>query len=152
VKPHDAGHIAREYAVEHHRVHLHVEVQRGSKTLHDHDSPTPTIRDAAHPSLPTVPAKDRPHIHRNDCPTQGMVPRQDVPHPRWQRQHPLSYRYIRKDIVHQMRRALGHTASTTTGTEPSAFAQERDEPRQTVPVARLFHVRAKRLVVIAHNL
>jgi hypothetical protein len=61
---------------------------------------------------------------------QVVIPRQPIPKPMRQRQHPLTYRHRREHMVDQVRGAISHAAATTAGTQRAPLARERHEPIQ----------------------
>lgn len=120
--------VASEHAVKHQGMQVHVQVQRRAEPLHDDHGATAPVGDPPPTGMAAVPAQNRPYEHRNHRTAKRMVPRQGIPHPRRQRQDPLPDRHIGKHVVHQVRRALGHTPAAATRTEAPALARERDEP------------------------
>lgn len=44
-----------------------------------------------------------------------------------QRQHPLAYRHMGDDVIHQVRRSLRHAPGSARWAEPAPLATERDE-------------------------
>ena len=89
----------------------------------------PATRLRRRPARPAPqPAVDRAEEHADDRPAQCVVPRQPIPDPPRQRQHPLPHRRVREDGLDQMR-GLGirsESAKQRTASEQQISAQLRD--------------------------
>ena len=95
--------------------------------LHDCDGAAAHITETALPGTGAQMAEHLAQQHPHDHLAQVVAPSEQVADPMRQREHPLPYRDIRDDVIHQMRRTLGHSASATARTEPSTLARERDQ-------------------------
>jgi hypothetical protein len=76
-------------------------------------------------------AQDATHAANQDArngPAEVVIPRQSVPQPVWQAEHPLPNRHIRKHVVDQVCGALRHAAATAAWAEGTAFTGEGHEP------------------------
>jgi hypothetical protein len=71
-----------------------------------------------------------PNGNTHDGATQVVIPRQPVPKPMRERQHPLSHRHRREHVVHQVRGAFRHPAPGAARAGRPPFARKRDEPIQ----------------------
>ena len=115
--------------------------------MHDHDGPTATIRYAAVAGLTTVPDEDRPHVHRD-----GNVSTLCRTHTSGKTS---STRCAARSTMRRpppLDRARGGPEHRRRAASQIVLERALGKPRQTVPIARLYDVRAKRRVVIAHNL
>ena len=56
------------------------------------------------------------------------IPGTAIPERVRQRQHPLAYRDFRNDVIDETGGGIGHSAPTTRGAEPSAFARKSQQP------------------------
>jgi hypothetical protein len=120
--------VAREDAVEHERVEVHVQVQRATEALNHHDGAAAAVLDA---SVAGPITQDATHAANQDArngPAEIVIPRQTVPQSVREAQHPLPDRHIRKHAIDQMSGAFRHAAATTARAERTAFARERHEP------------------------
>ncbi len=105
-----------------------VEIERSTEPLHDDHGASPRVNDARLTGPSPEESEDGAHRDGRDRPTQVMVPRQQVAQRMWERQHPLSHRHVREDVVAQMGGALGHPPSGTAGTHGPPLTGEGDEP------------------------
>jgi len=129
----------REDAVQHQRVHVNVQVERAAEALHDGHASTTAIRDARPTRLGAQRTLDRVHEDRDNRATEVVVPRELIPKPVRQAEHPLSHGHIRKDPINQMCCALRHPAAAAARTEAAPLARERHEailPARRAPEAR----------------
>lgn len=117
----------RKHAVQHQRVDVHVEIERRPEALQDGHGPGAPIADAGAPGSTTQPTSNRPRVHGHDGTTERMIPGQQVPQPRRQREHPLPHGHIWKHAIHQMRGALRHATPPAARAEAAALAGERDQ-------------------------
>jgi hypothetical protein len=98
---------------------------------------------APKPMSGEVPARQgirpsRANGHAAEGAAQVMIPRQQVPQPMRQAQHPLTDWHIGQDVIDQMRSPLRHAPPTTARAEPAALAREGDqsiEPARGAPKA-----------------
>jgi hypothetical protein len=126
MKPDHTRPVAREHAVEHQRVDVHVEIEGSPEPLDDRDGASARLLDASGARMVLQPAEDGAEEDRGDAAAQVVVPREPVPHLR-QAQDPLSNGDVGDDAVHQMCGAFRHTATTAARTHRSPLARERDE-------------------------
>jgi len=134
VKPQPLA-VLREHAIDREHMDVDVQVQRASESLDDGHSTAATIDDAIPTRATSDDAEHGAHVHGDDRATQIVIPRQHVPQPVRQTQHPLSHRHVGEHMIHQVRRAFGHAPAATTGTEPAAFAREGHEAIVAAPIA-----------------
>lgn len=73
------------------------------------------------------PAAHRAQEHRDDGATEVVIPGEPIPQAVGQAQHPLPHSHIGKDVIDQVRGALGHPPPTAARTERPAFARKRDQ-------------------------
>ena|SRR5437870_4023860 len=102
-----------------------------TEALDDQDGATAPIGDAL---VARAAAEEPEHCadgHAADRAAQVMIPRQQVPQPMRQAQHPLTHWHIGPDVIDQMRSSLRHAAATTARAEPAALAREGDESIET---------------------
>ena len=75
-------------------------------------------------------------VDREHGATELVVPREEIAEPMGQAQHPLAYRNMRQDAVHETRGALGHTPAPAARAEAAALAGKGHEPLEgAVPTA-----------------
>jgi hypothetical protein len=67
-------------------------------------------------------------VDREHGATELVVPREEIAEPMGQAQHPLAYRNMRQDAVHETRGALGHTPAPAARAEAAALAGKGHEP------------------------
>jgi hypothetical protein len=117
-----------EDAVEEQRVEMDVQVQPAPEPLDDrHRARSPSADASAAPAL-TLEAKQHADRHPEHRARQPVIPRQHVPQPIRQAQHPLAHRDSRQYPVDQPGRALGHASPAATRAEASPLARERHQP------------------------
>ena len=107
---------------------MDVEIQRRAKALHDGDRSAATVGDAGPPGPAPQEPEHRAQENGHDGPAEVMVPGQEVADTERQAQHPLPYGDGWKDVVHHVRRVLGHPSCAAARTEAPPFAREGDQP------------------------
>ena len=112
-----------------------VEIERPAEPLDHGHGPSATIVHAVQARAAPQPAEHSAQEDRDDGAAQRVVPRQLVAQAKRQAQDPLPDRDIREDVVHQVRGALSHPATTAAWTEAPSLTGERDEPVQAAGVA-----------------
>lgn len=105
-------------------------VKGDHEALDDHHSAAPAVGDAVTPGATPEEPEHRPQGHAGHSPTQLVIPRQQVPQPMRQAEHPLSDRHVGQDLIDEMRRPLGHPATTAPRAESAALAREGHEAIQ----------------------
>jgi hypothetical protein len=129
MKPHDAT-VVREHTVQHERVQMNVQVQRSTEALNNHYGAAATIVDA----VTTRAAPEEPEYRADgraaDRAAQVVIPRQQVPQPMRQAENPLADWHVRKHMIDQMCRPLGHPPAAAPWAEPAALAREGDQSIQ----------------------
>jgi len=126
MKPHGAT-VVREHAVQHERVQMDVQIQRATEALDDHHGAAAPVADAVAACAAPEEPDHRADGHAADRAAQVMIPRQQVPQPMRQAEHPLTDWHIGPDVIDQMRRPLRHAPAATAGAEPAALAREGDQ-------------------------
>jgi hypothetical protein len=111
------------HLVQHEAVQVKVEVGRRAEALDQRDGTAVAFVGLEPGSLEQMAREHALHHlqHRRD--QLGLHGQQHAQRDR-QRQHPLPHRYVRDDMVHQVRGGLRHPPRTARGTEPAAFAAE----------------------------
>ena len=112
-----------------------IQIQRTAETLHDGHDPAASVRLPGRAGRVPEEAEDRPDADPDDRAAQVVVPREPVPQPMRQRQHPLPHRHPREDVVHHVRSAFRHAPPPAARTARSGLARERDQPVETTVVA-----------------
>jgi len=77
-----------------------IQIHRAAETLHDGHNPAASVRLLGRAGRLPEEAEDRPDADTDDRAAQVVVPREPVPQPMRQRQHPLPHRHPREDVVH----------------------------------------------------
>jgi hypothetical protein len=86
-------------------------------------------------ALLAIEVAQRPGMDREHRTGEPVIPRQEVPQPIGQREHPLAHRNERNHFVHQVRGALGHPPAPAARAEPPALAGERQQVLKCTTVA-----------------
>jgi hypothetical protein len=123
------------HAVEHERMHVHVQVQRSAKPLDDRHGPATAPDRAVLPRPPPKRAEHRTHEHTRDRPTQLVVPCEHVTQLVRQAQDPLAHRHFWKYVIDQVRCSLRHSSPAAARTDGPALTGERDKPIETARAA-----------------
>lgn len=84
--------VVREHAVQHQHVQVDVEIERAAEALQDRHGAAAAVGDAVTACTAPEQSEHRPHGHAAHGPTQVVIPREQVPQPMWQAQHPLPNR------------------------------------------------------------
>ena len=116
-----------EDPVEGQRVKVHVQVEAAAETLHGGHGPGAAPGDALSLGLLAIELAQRPGMDREHRAAEPVIPRQEVPQPIGQGEHPLAHRDGRNHVVHQVGGTLGHPPAPAARTEPPALAGERDQ-------------------------
>jgi hypothetical protein len=119
---------AREHAVEHERMQVDVEIECPTETLHNNDGPASCVPEPARLGPRPQVALYSAEQHASHRRAQVVAPSQGVADAWRQGEHPLSHGHLRPDVIHEVRRALGHATSATGRTEPAPLAREGHEP------------------------
>jgi hypothetical protein len=90
----------REHAIQDERMEVEIEVERTTEALDDDDAAGAAVTDAGIPRAVSQPAKHGLRKYRGHRAAQIVVPREQVPQPVRQTQHPLADRYVGEDVVH----------------------------------------------------
>ena len=135
----DSASVHSEHAIQDERVEVDVEIEGAAEALNDRHGAAAAIGDAVSPSA--MPEEPEHHSQRDadDGATQLVIPSDQVPQPMRQTQDPLSNRHIRKHMIDQMRRPLGHPATAAPRAEAAALARKGHEailPAGGAPKAR----------------
>jgi hypothetical protein len=123
MKPDPTGRVAREHAVEHQRVDVHVQIERPAEPLNDGHGPPAWLLETDGARVVPQQAEYGAQEDSGHPTAQVVVPREPVPQSVRQTQDPLSNRYVREDVIDQMHGTLGHAATTATGTERPPLAR-----------------------------
>jgi hypothetical protein len=130
-----AGGVAREHAIEHQGMDVHVEIQRPAEPLdHGHRAPA-RLREARGTPLLAQQAEHGAKEHGGHPAAQVVVPGQPLPQPVRQTPHPLPHRDVNNDVVDQVCRAFRHAAATAARTQRPSLARAIDGPVQAAVVA-----------------
>lgn len=97
MKPQHAVRVLGEHAVEHERMRVHVDVERGPETLDDGHGSAPAVGDAVRSGPPPQEPEHGAHEHPDHTTTARMIPCHHVPEMVRNRQDPLTDRNRRKD-------------------------------------------------------
>jgi hypothetical protein len=122
-----AGRVRREHPIRHQRMDVNIKIEGTPEALQDRHCAETAAPDAAPLRARPQPPAHRAQIHDDHRTAQRMVPRDEIPQPRRQREHPLADRDGGKHAVDEMRGALRHPPASTTRTEPPAFAGKRHQ-------------------------
>ncbi|HZB77445.1 MAG TPA: hypothetical protein VE526_14530 [Solirubrobacteraceae bacterium] len=107
---------------------MDVEIQSAPEALDDrHRARSPGPDAIAARALP-LEAQQHAHGHREHRPRQPVIPREQVPQPVRQAQHPLAHGHPRQHSVDQPGRALGHAPAAAARAEAPPLARERHQP------------------------
>jgi hypothetical protein len=131
----DTRGVTREYAVEHQGVDVDVQIERPPESLDDRDGASARLLQAGGARVVPQQAEDGFKKDGGDLAAPVVVPREPVPQPVRETQHPLPDRDVREDVIHQMRGAFGHAAATAARTQCPPFARERHEPVEAAVAA-----------------
>jgi hypothetical protein len=112
-----------------------VEVEGAPEPLEHGHTATAAVADAARPRPRAQVAFHGAVEEARHRAAQVVAPRQQIAQPVWQGEDPLPHGDIREDVVHEVRRALGHPPAAATGAEAAPLAGERDQPLGPAGVA-----------------
>lgn len=131
--------IANEDAIEHHDVHVHVQVQAPAEALHE----SHRTALAAHEPIPTrvrsVETEDRfDEEARHRAEHLGLEGSERAQLER-ERQDVLAHGHVGKHAVDQMRRRVRHAPACAAWACPPLLARERDQDVVTAVVATAVH-------------
>lgn len=108
-----------------------VHVQGRPKPLDDRDGPTASVRHTVLAGTAPQESKHDAHEHPDHCSAERMIPREQIPNPMRKGEHPLAHGDKREDVIHQMRRALGHSPAAAAWTEGPSLTREGDQTIET---------------------
>jgi hypothetical protein len=128
VKIQGAGRIPGEYAVQHERVHVKIQIEASPKSLDHGHRTAATIRDAAVPRASAQETEHRTDEHGDNSAAHVVIPRLLVPRAVGQTQDPLPHRHVGEHVMEQVGGSLSHSAAATTWTQGPALARKRDQP------------------------
>jgi hypothetical protein len=124
-----------EHPVEGQCVKVHVQVESSAEALHGCHGAGAACGEALSLGLLAIEIEQRPGMDCEHRPTETVIPRQEVPQPVGQREHPLAHWDGRDDLVHKMGGAPGHSSSTAARAEPPALAEERHQAFERAALA-----------------
>lgn len=114
-------------AVEHERMDVHIQIQRGAETLDDgHRSATAVAR-ARLPRAASEEPEHRPDEDARNRAAQRVVPRQEVTQAMRQTQDPLPHGHDRKHVIDEVCGAFGHPPATAAWADGPALTGKRHE-------------------------
>jgi len=99
--------LAGEDASEHEGVEMDVEIQCAAESLNHDDGAAVAVLDAGVTRPVAQDTKHAPHQDAGDRAAEIVIPREAVPQPVRQAQHPRSDGYVRQHVIDETRRALG---------------------------------------------
>jgi hypothetical protein len=109
--PDRAGGIAREHAVEHQGVDVDVQIERSPVSLDDRDGASARLLEADGARVVPQQAEHGAQEHGGHTPAQVVIPREPVPQPVRETQHPLPNRHVRNDVVQEVEGTFRHSSA-----------------------------------------
>ena len=113
-----------KHPVDHAAVEVHMGIQRAAEALHKAHRAQPPARAAAALTQPRLDDAQQDVQHRAE---RLGIALQEVAQALRDRQHPLTHRQRREDLVDQMGSRLGHAPRVAGRAYPAAFARKRDQ-------------------------
>jgi hypothetical protein len=107
---------------------MDVEIQAAPEALDDRHRTRSPGADAIAAGAVPLEAQQHAHGHGEHRPRQPVIPREQVPQPVRQAQHPLAHGHPRQHPVHQPSRALGHAPAAAARAEAPPLARKRHQP------------------------
>jgi hypothetical protein len=115
-------------AVGHQRVPVGVQVEPAPKALHDDDGATPRRPQPTRLGPSAQVALHPAEQHAGHGGALVVAPGQGAADARRQGEHPLVDGYLGPDVIHRVRRALGHATPATRRAEPAVLTREGHQP------------------------
>ena len=113
-----------------------IEVQAAPESLDHRHAAGVAIAKAPATCASSLERQQNARVDREYGATELVVPRQEIAEAMGQAQHPLSYRHMRQDAVHETRGAFGHAPAPAARAEAAPLAGKGHEPLEsTVPTA-----------------
>jgi hypothetical protein len=107
---------------------VHVQIEPASEPLNDRHAPGMAVAKAQTERASSLERQQHARVDREHGAAELVVPRDEIADTKGQAQHPLAYRHMRQDAVHEPRGALGHAPAAAARTEAAPLARERDQP------------------------
>jgi len=142
----------REHTVEYERVEVDIEVQSAPESLDHRHAAGVAVAKASATCASSLERQQDARVDREHGATELVAPCEEIAEPMGQAQHPLAYRNMRQDAVHETRGALGHAPAPQLGQKPRPL-QEKGTSRSKAqspqrsrakPCASMPHVRKSR--------
>ena len=126
--------VSGKHPVDHERINVYIEIRRPAEALNDRDGSAAAVNDPSHMGHMPWVLEDRPNGDAHDRAARLVVPRQPVPTPRRERQHPLPHRHRWEHVVYAVPRPCsGKALSNVEGPQLAHTAlplHEWDAPVQ----------------------
>ncbi len=136
MKHHRAGRGDLVHAVDHERVKVDVQVERGAEALDDGHAAG--LEGAAYPVRPRAPPQpardDADEGPQHDAGERGVEGHAES-EPDGNGQHPLPHGDVGHDVIAKVRGEVAHAAAEARRTEAAALARKRDEAALSAAVA-----------------